>query len=83
MLPYIDQLDKKSTNAMKSAAASETFVKNVGWTSGLEKDSNSTLHFQPMPSHTGRTLGIVGNSRDGEGLEDWRRSALELDPRVR
>ena len=34
-------------------------------------------------SHTGRTLGIVGNVGDGEGLEDWIRSALELQPRAR
>ena len=50
--------------------------------SGTEKDSNSTLHFLQMPSHTGMTLGIVGHVGDGEGLEGWGRSVLELDPRA-
>ena len=35
-----------------------------------------------MPSHTGRTLGIVGNSGDGGGLQAWRRSACKLDPQA-
>ena len=71
MLPH-----KKST---KDAAASETSVMKLGWTSGPE---NSTLHFPLVPKHTGMSLGIVDNSRDGEGLEGWRRSALQLDPRA-
>ena len=35
-----------------------------------------------LPAHAEayrRTLGIVGTSRDGEGLEDWRRHAVQLD----
>ena len=44
-----------------------------------EKDSISTMHLRPMPSHEGRTLGIDGDVGDGGGLEGWRRSALELD----
>ena len=61
MLPHIEQLSKKEADTMKSAVASETPVMNVGSISGPEKDSNSTPHFLLMPSHKGRTLGIVGN----------------------
>ena len=37
------------------------------------------MHVRLVPSHTGRTVGVIGISRDGGGLECWRRSALELD----
>ena len=62
---------------MKSTAASETLVINVGLISGLEKDSNSALH---VPAYVG--LGIVGIVGYGEGLEDWRRPAPNLDLRA-
>ena len=73
MLQHIDQLDKKLTNNVKSAAAWENLAMNVGLISGLEKDSNSTLHFLIVPN---------GNSREGEALLDWKLYALELDPRT-
>ena len=82
MLPHVDQLDKKLTNAMNNSEKSETLVTNEIWNGNPEKDSNSTIHFLLMPSHTGRTLGIVGNSGDGGGLEAWRRSACKLDPQA-
>ena len=69
MLWCSDQLDKKPTNDVKNAE-SETLVMNVGLISGPEKDSDSALLFLNV---------LRGNSRDGEGLEDWRRYLLELD----
>ena len=40
------------------------------------KDNNSTIHFLLMPSHTGKTLGIVGNSETGTG-RSWLVCAVE------
>ena len=70
MLWYSDQLDKKPTNDVKNAE-SETLVMNVGLISGPEKDSDSALLF---------LIVLSGNSRDGEGLEDWRRYLLVTLP---
>ena len=40
------------------------------------------MHFLLIPSPTGRMFDLDGNSGDGEGVEGWRRSALELEPRA-
>ena len=66
MLLRIGQLDKKD---MKNSAVSETTVTNG--TRAVARRRTAT---------PGRTLGIVGNSEDGDGLEGWRRSSPELDP---
>ena len=73
-MPHIDQLDKKLTSAIDNSAASETPVAN--------ENSSSGQHFLLVPNHAGRPLGIFGNVGDGEDMEDWRRSALQLEPRA-
>ena len=79
MLPHVDQLGKRLTKVMKQRAASETSAANENSMIGLEKDINSTMHFLLMPSHTGTTLGIVGNVGEGQGLEGWTRSVMEVE----
>ena len=79
MWSYIGQSDRNLMNAVKKSVASETPVMNVSLRVGQELDSSSTLHFLLMLTTIGKALEIVGNAREGEGLEAWRGLILKFD----